>query len=451
MAKRQYFPQFKVTLFQVAEGRSATYDITDWFGEGCSIHTHKSVREPAGQFQLVVLDKKHEWPDGDHSVYTRVAPMDVIEIRATHDGSQGATKLIMRGFVSDVRRDESMGGDGKPVRRVTISGQDIGKLMLIHMIHFYPVAKEKSLVLNGYGVLIKYFGPSPKPYQANEFAATFADIMNEHLDSLLSDSDLYGLQISAQPLIDGIVPAPFAAALENMTFYQAMCNLLDVGPFHELFTEDNDDGADLIVRENFTGDEGITFTTDDVVAASVFRSDAQVSNWFYAFPRAGGLQEQITLMMVADKCINNANAREVESCKEDVYGWRKMQVNFSLYPPQHGDESAPLEDEYKTNQTSVLEWTNEKTLKLRLMNYKNAQLEHGRFRIRGNEEAKAGTWATLNKGDVVDRYYIVSVGQEISFYGGWTTTLEMERGDGYETRKDAGLYREELNLSGAIE
>ena len=141
---RQYAPKITVKHFGIVSG-SGTHDLENWLGEGCSVHTSKSIREPIGQFSITFLDKEH--PDFLDSIYYMIAPMDGIEIRMAHDGSQDPT-LVMRGFVSDVRRDETKGQDGKPVRRVTVIGHDVGKLMVQHRIYMLPTPEDVNKTIS---------------------------------------------------------------------------------------------------------------------------------------------------------------------------------------------------------------------------------------------------------------------------------------------------------------
>ena len=80
---RQYYPRVQVILHPIVSSGSTT-DITDWFGDNCSITTSKGILEPSGSFAISFLDKRM----GNDSVYARVHPMDGIEIRACHDGKK---------------------------------------------------------------------------------------------------------------------------------------------------------------------------------------------------------------------------------------------------------------------------------------------------------------------------------------------------------------------------
>ncbi|MCL2307087.1 MAG: hypothetical protein FWC38_02400 [Proteobacteria bacterium] len=57
---KTFYPRFEVKLFDVVNGSGKERDITKWFGEGCSIRTSKSYREPAGTFTLTFVDKSRE-------------------------------------------------------------------------------------------------------------------------------------------------------------------------------------------------------------------------------------------------------------------------------------------------------------------------------------------------------------------------------------------------------
>ena len=89
-----------------------------------------------------ILNRRREDATGD-SLYALVEPMDLIEIRIARESHKNSHKdlpIVMRGFVSEIRRDETMGPDGKASRRVIISGQDYGKLLQI----FFSVVHDPT-------------------------------------------------------------------------------------------------------------------------------------------------------------------------------------------------------------------------------------------------------------------------------------------------------------------
>ena len=142
-----YQPQLQVTLHKLIQRKSlngstlvstraaatsasySTIDLTRAFMvDGSALRTSKGLRDPAGGFSVQLIDAPFEYAGTFESMYGLIEPMDVIEIRLRHAPPTEAQKLlstyyptkpniIMRGFVSDVSRSETMGPDGRPQRR----------------------------------------------------------------------------------------------------------------------------------------------------------------------------------------------------------------------------------------------------------------------------------------------------------------------------------------------
>jgi hypothetical protein len=133
MSAKIMMPEFRVMLYKTMarrmvtgndgrnvpsserfSGGSRVIDLTPFFGDGSSLETSKSVRQPAGQWAMVAVDQMDA--DKLDSLYGLVEPMDVIEIRMRHRPDPVATGMappvVMRGFVSSVRRSMSMGANG---------------------------------------------------------------------------------------------------------------------------------------------------------------------------------------------------------------------------------------------------------------------------------------------------------------------------------------------------
>lgn len=441
---KQFAPRIRVRHYGIVSG-TGTHDLEDWLGEGCTVHTHKSIREPMGRFTISFVDKKY--PGFEDSVYHMVAPMDGMEIRFAHDGSRGEPPLVMRGFVSDVRREEMLGQDGRPVRRVTIVGHDVGKLLVAHRIYMLPNSKEAGMQMTRWGPLIKYFGSASKHMTAAEFVTRMAEIIDLHLHTLLANSQMQ-IQFSAQPDIDGVIPPLVLNSMNDVSYHQFMGNLLDVGAFNEMFTRDDEAGAVLHVRPNFTQEDGITLTGEDVQSVSHHRTDANVANWYWARVARSQQYDQMSVLIQA-RNTSSYDLRQFEPCREEVYGWRKMEVAASLFPPGHGLQDAPLKEQTAENQAALYEWLTNRQATLVANNVYNALYEDSDFRVSGNESATAGTWMTWNKGETTQRHYIISVDHEFQVYGSFTTVLRCERGDGYLTRMGGGGYHPELDLKGA--
>lgn len=442
---RQFAPKIDVMHYGVVSG-TGTHNLTEWLGDGCVVRTSKNLRAPMGQFTITFVDKEYKEGFFD-SVYYLFAPMDAVEIRIAHKGTKNPV-LVMRGFVSDIRRDEVMGQDGKPSRRVTVIGHDIGKLLVQHQIYMLPTPTEVEKQITGWGILLKYFGSASKTLSAAEYVNIMVGILQNHLDVLLAKSALAGLFIFPKPDVEGLIPPVVLNSLNDVSYHAHMTKLLDVGPWNEMFTRDDESGCDFIVRENFTQEDGITITEQDVQAMSSSRTDANVANWFWARISRAQFYDQATARIQAMRT-SSYDQRGFEPCSEAKYGWRKMEVDASLFPPGHGLQDDSKREQYLTNQGVLYPWLTYRQATLTANNVYNAMLEDTTFRIQGDENAKHGTWLTLNKGQTSQRHYIVGVDHEFQIFGNYTTTLHCERGDGYMNRMGGGGYKPELNLQGA--
>ena len=136
--RQEIVPGVPVATSRYAEQRA--YDLTDWLGESSGVHLAKGVRDPAGAFSITLVDKPHKTLI--ETFYALIEPMDIVEIRMAHDPLEYAKPeqgyqlpVVMRGFVSQVTRTETMQG-GKPNRAVVITGQDFGKILQIIQIFY---------------------------------------------------------------------------------------------------------------------------------------------------------------------------------------------------------------------------------------------------------------------------------------------------------------------------
>ncbi len=141
MIKVQH-PKLTVTLFKLVQhdgeiaapyrGSDSIFDITPLLGDAGSVQVSKDIHSPCGGFSIKFADRV----GGSRSdtVAAMIEPMDMIEIRASRQAWKYAGRklpLIMRGFVTTIRRSESMHG-GDPTRTVIITGYDSGVLWLIN-------------------------------------------------------------------------------------------------------------------------------------------------------------------------------------------------------------------------------------------------------------------------------------------------------------------------------
>lgn len=151
---RTFDPLLRVTLHKTigrktiddSEPVSVRFDRTDseidlspFLGDGSSVATSKGVHDPAGGFTITIMDRPYVNGGALESLYGVIEPMDFIEIRMKHSPNGSAlVPIVMRGFISGVSRNETMGADGRPQRSVIITGQDYGKIWQMLQILFLP-------------------------------------------------------------------------------------------------------------------------------------------------------------------------------------------------------------------------------------------------------------------------------------------------------------------------
>lgn len=443
---KQYSPVVQVLYRGLLSG-SDMADITHWFGDSCTIRTSKGIFEPYGTWSITFLDKRM----GGSSVYANLSPMDAIEIKVAHDGRQ-APKTIMRGFVSSVTRSEALGGDGKPVRRVTVSGQDVGKLWTTLSLFLNPMAdpKDSQRIMTRLGPISKFLGEEVKNMTGVELLTKFTKMMDEDLQQMLAGQSM-DMTLEARGEGEGDCSAGLLQSMTDITYYQFLQHCLDGGAMNELWIDDPGEGAALVRwRELWTGEEGNFYDEDQIQSLSVSRDDSRVSNWFWYWPRVAAFLDMKDVQNESRLVGEEAqSALDHYWSAQKFFGFRKLEVQSAMLPPSwatHADEKS--KEANIEGRMPFTEWVKKQTEKLKNMNKDNVRLENCTCRMLGDETARAGQWHTISKSGVAFRYYAVKIEHEINLWGGYFTTLHGMRGEKWSGQ---GTYLAELNLSGAVQ
>lgn len=474
---KTYHPQCRVILLktvrrtEIVPGLSAVrdryadvrgIDLTPHLGEAGGVHVSKSVREPAGDFSITLADKSALL----ESLYALVEPMDMVEIRMARSPHEywadGSIPVVMRGLVSTVQRGESMAG-GKPTRTVTIAGKDFGKILEIFQIHYLNNSKVGDNIINAWAYFQRYApGRDAILKPAGMFLAeTLHDLINKFLArmSALSDgvigNDYVHVVKEWKPSfnIAGIVSPYTINSMVNVTLYQMLATVLDVGAFNELYTEDRDDGVYLVARPNpfkqagtgqyiqqlgGVGVETVTVSSDEIEAINVSRSDAGTANYYWVMdPRwtmtLNQSQNELAIMggpetLLLDDYLNSA---------DEYYGFRKMEVQTNLGPPGFLNSMATTKEDLPAQTQIMADWLIERRRILAESNKDNVAFESGTMRIRGNEKVRAGMYVDLQRGQkntYCGEYYAYRVDHEFLPFRGFFTSLTVDRGTGFITR-----------------
>ena len=459
-------------------------NLTDFLGDTGSIRIAKGIREPAGSFSITFADAPHSKfaKQGEkqlfESLHALIEPMDMLEFRFAHDPHEYAKPsegykppVVMRGLVSTVSRSETMSG-GRPVRTVTVSGQDFGKILLIYQFIFH-----NGSILNRFDLSqLTFFNAytmreAAKIKTANAFVQELHDqIISPYLSLMLASA--HGEQVGAKVIktwtvkssIPGII-SPFSfQALGDITLYALMSRLLDVGPFNELFVEDEPDAIALVVRpaplRTAAGGwiqgsaEFIDIPSKDVVSLQSSRSDAGVANYFWVTSTRWNMyQNEKMKVLAATGPEKNYIKFDYINSKMEFYGIRKMEVESVVYPPGYLSNENQSK-EVMPAQTDVFgKWLAERRRILAESNKDNVVFESGTMRVRGNEKIKPGRYYRLTRGvgGVVSEGYITRVEHEFQPMQGVFTTIHFERGTSFieRSKKEPAVYLPEIDPKGA--
>ena len=452
-------PAYTVKLIKVVrrngEGVAERYsgaerelDLTPFLSEGGAVKVVKGIREPAGAFTLAFADQPD--PGTLDSLYARIEPMDMIEIRGSREPHRYAGEklpLLMRGFVSSIRRSEAMGQDGTPQRFVTVIGQDSGKLFLIYrLFHESIFANANNPYLDVFrlqaatGIEVAFLPVGNAMQQLVE------RVLNPQIGRMHAYADQAVPRVRFRGTVrQGIVSPNLIAPFQGP--YWNLVRLMADEPWNEAFVEDEEESPVLIFRpcpfKDIRGafivpgaaDPGtVEMDANQVVSLDVARSDERVANFFYVPPGASMLDASLAIN-VASIAAGEPFDINYGNNKPEIYGLRKMDVESRLLPESIGALPAQLPPERRDQAVSDgIQWHIARARLIRDMNRDNSVLEEGSATVQGSEKIKPGRFLRLTRGDLVAEAYIPRVTHNIAPLDGWTCTIALERGMGFLER-----------------
>lgn len=497
MSIRTYQPQVRVKLVKVVKRQFVAkkvfatlsrywlndgIDLTPLLGDTGGVRTRKSVREPSGVFSITLSDQRH--PDFFESIYALVEPMDMIEIRVAHDPSDYSedwvgykVPILMRGFVTSVSRSETM-ANGEPRRHVTIMGHDFGKLLQIIRIYYLNGSVVGDNILSGLSFFYKYANSSDaKMMTAENFVSLVLEkIVAPYVKKLLAltNPKLVSAKAMSEWELSSTVAgtvSPFAlASMNDVSIYDMLTHLLDVGPFNELYVEDLEDRIAFIVRpapmktpegkwiqKTADGSDATTDTIEidssDVVSMAVTRDDLGVSNYYWVNnDRWTMMHNEMARMVAMTGEPSSFMLFDYLNTKADFFGFRKMEVTSMLGPPGYSQADTFQEKTFDRETQKVLDWIVSRRTMLAELNKDNLVFERGNIILRGNEAVKPGRYLKVTRGvaQYPSEYYVVAAEHEFRPFGGFTTSLQVERGTGFISRAESiePAYLGEIDAGG---
>lgn len=179
------------------------YDVTKWLGEGSVVRVQKSVRGEGGAFSIDFVDQLNGLTD---TLYSLIEPMDMFEIRFASNAYQYAgangqqLPIMMRGFVSDIERSQSMGSDGKPRRTIHVTGHDYHKILQIIQIYNMPATPDVANLISSFPMFSKY-GEAFNVKGSTAFVmSVLTNIVNAYIDNMNKPSAIPPGQTAQQQM-----------------------------------------------------------------------------------------------------------------------------------------------------------------------------------------------------------------------------------------------------------
>jgi hypothetical protein len=450
------------------QGADRVIDLSPWLSDASGVRTSKSVRDPAGGFSLTLSDRIHD-KDLD-SLYGLIEPMDCIEIRMARRGevkvaNGGKLPIVMRGFISDVRRAEGVTGAGKPQRQIVVTGQDYGKLWQIFQIFYEKNFPVGATLISNWKLFLK-FGMGFKNQSCRAFVKEAVQkILNEFIKNMKGKNES-GKSDEGSPLqeikIDDkdITAAPGTVAptgvnqFQGGTLYSMLNSFGDVGPWNELFIEDREAGVFLVYRPNpfyaVNGDylpvkrfdnkdakepARVAVQASDIVSIAVARTDGNVANYFWVDAPRSQMTNGSTAKLMAVQGAPDTFLIDHRNATQSIYGLRKMFDVTNQGDPLEETHGNGADKETHAKQYNLTAgWINKRRIEIVEQNKDNVVFESGSLRIIGREDIRAGMYIDVVRGSMEYGFYVVQVDQEFIPFQGFFTTLTVERGTGFIKR-----------------
>ena len=429
-------------------------DITANLDENSFVTTTRSVRGEVGSFSIRIADRIFE---GNDSLYGMVEPMDLVEIRMTHDYVESGQDIpiIMRGLVSSVSRSEAVDNQGRPQRYVVISGHDQLKLMHMLRVNYYFLTETGQWFLDEFATFHHY---APDGVVKNSSVSDFmGGLVKSMVDKYIADINSLNPSITAKKIapwgfdvsVDGVVSAAAISSVHDDSLYNLVKMVLDIGPYNEMYIDDMEEATWLIVRKipfrdvegtPIQGDtESMDIHSQDIVSEDVHRSDENVCNYFWAQNNKWGLQFAMDQRAAAAYGSTQEFVRySYVNCLDKLYGKKKLELDSQLGPPtETGGRSLITESDvlhitpFHKQREDFGGWLAERRHLLAAMNQDNVIFEQGTLRLRGNHFIKPGMYLVLYRGPTQVRrgmVYAHTVTHEYNTFVGYFTTIKFDRG-----------------------
>ncbi len=465
MAIKVFTPLIQVTLVKttgLANGtayRGASSgvdfaDITELLGDAGAVRTVKGVDGEAGGFSISFADGVQN--DLADTAYALIEPMDMVEIRMSRlQLGGGELPLVMRGFVSQIERGETIAEDGRPMRVVIARGQDETKLWYNFGIYPENIYRTTGDFLDRFRLLAAT-KIAVRPYRISDFMGELVECVNEKVAEMSAYTGAGIPRYTYEGTVpEGIVSPSLISPLMKGAYWDIAGVVADRA-WNELFIESREEGPVVIFRPlpYFDIDGGglimpgaqdpgqFERDAEHVVTWHPSRTDHRVGNFFWVEP-AGGQLDSSGGVNVAAQRVGAVDSYANPNSALQIFGHRKMTATTRLlpdaltrapinYPP--GAKFPAIDDQ---NQ-----WHVRRAQQLRALNKDNVAFEEISLVMQGHEEFRPGRYIRITRGQeygqgLVTKGYIDKVSHTFAPLRTFTTTLSVIRSDGFVNRDAA--------------
>lgn len=461
MAIKVFTPLIQVTLTKttgLANGsayRGASSgidfaDITELLGDAGAVRTVKSVDGEAGGFSISFADGVQA--DLADTAYALIEPMDMVEIRMARVAGSGDLPLVMRGFVSSIRRAETIAEDGRPMRVVIVQGQDETKLWYNFGIFPENVYRTTGDFIDRFALLART-KIAVRMLPVNDMMGQLVDMLNVKVAEMSDYTDAGIPQYSFEGTVpEGVISPSLIAPLMKGAFWQ-LAGIIADRPWNELFIESREEGPVVVFRPvpyfaleggglimpGATDPGAFDRDSEHVVTWDVSRSDHRTANFFWVEPSGGQLDSNAGVNVAALRTGAVDSYGNPNSALE-IFGHRKLQHVTRLMPDTA--TKAPMNEDPGIKEQKIDDqnaWHIRRAEQLRDLNMDNVAWEEISLVLQGHEELRPGRYLRITRGHYYGQGlttlgYVEKVAHTFSPLRSFTTTLSVIRSDGFVNR-----------------
>lgn len=460
-------------------GKDPAIDLTPFLQLGSSVNVKKSLREPAGTFSITFADRPQmslvtedegTMPDlAFETIYALIEPMDMIEIRMWGGiGPRPAELPVkMRGFVSNVGRQQTMGAEGTPVRNVTITGHDYGKIWQMYQILYLPAYVSGAPLLTNFEFSEMFGTGVDNTIPSSTFVSRIvSSVINPFIQKFIPEESPLPSEIGTSMITvpNGVINNAYQSETGNV--YNLLKKFGDVGIWNELFTLDTNAGVECVYRVSPVLDlsagaddfpllqDGavmppvVTILDEHIENLSASRTDSNVANFYWVNnQRFDLINETYRKQMGITEDDGDVYLRDYKNSDPNLYGVRPLYGDTM----QAGDDTTNLGSGLSPQEVDVVgnqfvDWIDIRRSALAAMNRDNAVFETGSIQIKGGPERppeagsdnveamKVGDYAKLTIGNIDSLAYITEMNDQFLPFTSYVTTLTYERGNNFATR-----------------